>query len=202
VAQLCANDAYAPAVETLARLTGAQVPQRQAEEFAGRAAEDVRLFYAVRFPEKVPHEALLVLSFDAAGIVMRADSLLPATRKKAESQPLDTAFPPKLGTGEKANRKRMAQVGAVYAVAPFHRTADDILGELQSLTPTLAADSPPRPRPINKRVFASVAQGAASVIDAGFRDALARDPQRQCRWVVLLDGNADQLPSRSRLSPT
>jgi len=193
VAQLCANDAYAPAVETLERLTGAHVAQRQAEELARRAAEDVRLFYAVRPPEQVPQDALLVLSFDAAGIVMRTASLRPATRKKTESEPVDAAFPPKLGTGEKANRKRMAQVGAVYAVTPFFRSADDILGELQSLTPTPSNDAPARPRPINKRVFASVARDAAAVINDGFRDGLARDPKQKCRWVVLLDGNADQL---------
>jgi hypothetical protein len=193
VAQLCAYDAYAPAVETLERLTGAHVPQRQAEELARRAAEDVCQFYSERASEPVPQGALLVLSFDAAGIVMRTASLRPATRKKAESEPTDPAFPPKLGSGEKPNRKRMAQVGAVYAVAPFFRTADDIVGELQSLTPTPSNDAPARPRPINKRVFASVAQSAASVIDEGFRDALARDPKRECRWIVLLDGNGDQI---------
>jgi hypothetical protein len=193
VAQLCALEAYAPAVETLERLTGVHVAQRQAEELARRAAEDVCQFYSERASEPVPQGALLVLSFDAAGIVMRTASLRPATRKKAENEPPDAAFPPKLGSGEKPNRKRMAQVGTVYAVAPFFRSADDIVGELQSLTPTPSNDAPPRPRPVNKRVFASVARNAASVIDEGFRDALARDPKRECRWIVLLDGNADQI---------
>jgi hypothetical protein len=193
VAQLCARDAYAPAVETLERLTGAHVPQRQAEQLVQRAAEHVCQFYSERASEPVPQGALLVLSFDAAGIVMRTSSLRPATRKKAESEPPDAAFPPKLGSGEKPNRKRMAQVGAVYAVAPFFRTADDILGELQSLTPTPSNKAGSRPRPVNKRVFSSVARSASSVIDEGFREALARDPKRECRWIVLLDGNGDQI---------
>jgi hypothetical protein len=198
VAELCASDAYAPAVETLERLTGAHVAHRQAEELARRAAEDVCSFYSERAPEPVPKGRLLVLSFDAAGIVMRTASLRPATRKKAESEPPDAAFPPKLGTGEKPNRKRMAQVGAVYAVEPFFRTADDIVGELQSLTPTPSNDATPRPRPINKRVFAGIARSAATVIDEGFRDALARDPKRECRWIVLLDGNGDQIRAVQR----
>jgi len=193
VAQLCADDAYAPAVETLERLTGAHVPQRQAEELVRRAAEDVGAFYSQRESKPVPQAALLVLSFDAAGIVMRTASLRPATRKKAESEPPDAGFPPKLGSGEKPNRKRMAQVGTVYAVAPFIRTTDHIVAELQSLTPCPSNDTPPRPRPVNKRVFASVARSAASIIDEGFRDALARDPERECRWIVLLDGNGDQI---------
>jgi hypothetical protein len=193
VAQLCACDAYAPAVATLERLTGAHVAQRQAEELARRAAEDVCRFYCERAPEPVPQGALVVLTFDAAGLVMRPASLRPATRAKAESEPSDPTFPPKLGSGEKPNRKRMAQVGAVYAVEPFFRSADDILGELQSLTPIPSNDAPPRPRPVNKRIFASIAQSAASVIDEGFRDALTRDPERERRWVALVDGNGDQL---------
>jgi hypothetical protein len=96
VAQLCARDAYAPAVETLERLTGAHVAHRQAEELARRASEDVCAFYSQHGSEPVPEDALLVLSFDAAGIVMRTASLRPQTRKKAEETPPDESFPPKL----------------------------------------------------------------------------------------------------------
>lgn len=199
IAQLCARDAYAPAIETLERLSGAHVPHRQAEELAWRAAKDVTAFYCQSTPKTVPPKALQVLSFDAAGIVMLTESLRDDTRKKAESEPLEVSFPPKLKSGEKPNRKRMAQVGTVYAVEPFFRTVDDIVGELQSLTPTPSEKPrPTRPRPINKRVFASVAESTSDVINEGFRDALARDPEQACRWVVLLDGNADQIRSVHR----
>jgi len=199
VAQLCANDAYAPAVETLERLTGAHVPKRQAEELASRAAEDVCAFYTQNACEAVPQNALLILSFDGAGVVMRTESLRPQTREKAESEPPHLSFPPKLKSGHKPNRKRMAQVGTVYAVAPFIRTADDIVGELESLTSTPSEEPrPSRPRPVNKRVFASVAKSASAVIDEGFREALARDPKRERRWIVLLDGNGDQIRSVQR----
>jgi hypothetical protein len=194
LAQLCARDAYAPAVETLKRLTGAHVAQRQAEQLVRRAAEDVCDFYVQQPAVPVPKNALLVLSFDAAGIVVLTDSLRPETRKKAEDDPSEPAFPPKVKSGEKPNRKRMAQVGTVYGVEPFFRTTDDIVGELQSLTPTRTeGPRPERPRPLNKRVFGSVAKNASEVIDEGFREALARDPKRQRRWVVLLDGNGDQI---------
>ena len=199
VAQLCARDAYAPAVETLERLTGARVPQRQAEQLVRRAAEDVSSFYERQPCLPVPNDALLILSFDAAGIVMRTDSLRDDTRKKALSEPPERAFPPKLKSGEKSNRKRMAQLGTVYEVAPFFRTADDIVGELQSLTKAGPHEPrPSRPRPINKRVFGSVAKVATSVIDEGFREALARDPQRKRRWIVLLDGSDEQLQAVKR----
>ena len=199
VAQLCARDAYAPALETLERLTGAHVPQRQAEQLVRRAAEDVASFYERRTQEPVPREPLLILSFDAAGIVMRTDSLRDDTRKKALAEPRERAFPPKLKSGEKPNRKRMAQLGSVYQVAPFIRTADDIVGELQSLTKGGSTEPrPSRPRPLNKRVFGSIAKVASSVIDEGFREALSRDPQRKRRWIVLLDGNDEQLQAVKR----
>jgi len=193
LAQLCANDAYDPAVATLERLTGAHVPKRQAEELVRRAAEDVSAFYIQQPSEPVPQDALLVLSFDGAGVVMVTKSLRPQTRKKAESEPPDVSFPPKLKSGQKSNRKRMAQVGTVYAVSPFFRTADDVVGELQSLTPTPPETMLSRPRPLDKRVFGSIAKSASRVIDEGFREALARDPKRERRWVVLLDGNDGQI---------
>ena len=199
VAQVCARDAYAPAVDALERLTGAHVPQRQAEELVLRAAEDVCAFYQQQVVEPTPVNALLILSFDAAGIVMRTQSLREQTRKKAESEPVDTSFPPKLKSGEKANRKRMAQVGTVYAVEPFVRTANDIVGALQSLATAPSEDlQPTRPRPINKRVFGSVAKAASTVVDEGFREALGRDPLGERRWVVLLDGNDDQIRAVKR----
>jgi hypothetical protein len=125
---------------------------------------------------------------------MRTKSLRAQTRKKAECAPPAEAFPPKLKSGQKPNRKRMAQVGAVYAVAPFCRTADDIVGELQSLTPAPTDEPrPSRPRPVNKRVFGSVAKCASEVIDEGFREALVRDFELSRRWVVLVDGSDHQI---------
>ena len=34
------------------------------------------------------------------------------------------------GKGEKANKKKMAAVGAVYTIEPFVRTADDVIEEV------------------------------------------------------------------------
>jgi hypothetical protein len=72
-------------------------------------------------------------------------------------------------------------VGAVYEVAPYLRTAEQILN------PDLET-GPPRPRPRNKRVFARVEADMSSVIEAGFVEALRRDPEQRMRWVVLTDG--------------
>ena len=34
------------------------------------------------------------------------------------------------GKGEKANKKKMAAVGAVYTIEPFVRTADEVIDEV------------------------------------------------------------------------
>ena len=59
---------------------------------------------------------MLVLSADGKGIVMRPDALRPATAKAAGQATAKLAT--RLSKGEKRNRKRMAEVGAVYDLTP------------------------------------------------------------------------------------
>ncbi|WP_437895886.1 hypothetical protein [Sorangium sp. So ce124] len=49
-----------------------------------------------------------------------------------------------------------------------------------------------RPRPVNKRVWASVEKSSREVIAAAFAEGLRRDPERLRPWGVLVDGNKDQ----------
>jgi hypothetical protein len=62
---------------------------------------------------------VLVLSADGKGIAMRSEALRAATAKAAQraSPKLKT----RLSRGEKPNRKRIAEVGAVYDLAPAPR---------------------------------------------------------------------------------
>ena len=193
VAEEAASGSFDHAVERVASTTGAQGAKRQAEELARRAAADFDTFYAERAVDVSDEEGqLLVLSFDAAGIVMRTEDLRPATRMAAEKQAKDPRWPPKrLGTGQKRNRKRMAQVAAIYAIERNVRQPKDIVGELRPVQDT--APKKPRPQPVNKQVSASVEQEPADVIEAYFREALRRDPDQSRQWVVLVDGNEKQL---------
>ena len=126
---------------------------------------------------------MLVLSFDGKGIAMRHEDLREATRKAATAAPkLHT----RLAKGEKPNRKRMAQVAAVYSIARWHRTSSDVLHGLRE--PSTA-----RPRPTNKRVWASAQRSAQAVIEDAFAEARRRDPDLRRRWVVLVDGQRDQI---------
>jgi hypothetical protein len=186
VAEECARASFDEVVEQLAKRTGAHVPKRQVEELAQRAAQDFDAFYAERGRAAETTSDPLILSFDGKGVAMRHEDLRPGTRKAAEatSRRLHTRLAP----GEKSNRKRMATVAAVYSLAPWVRTPADVLHTLR------AADvEDRRPKPVAKRVWASLVHSPQRVIDDAFAEALRRDPERRRRWVVLVDGQRDQL---------
>ncbi len=51
----------------------------------------------------------------------------------------------------------------------------------------------------NKRVWASIENTAEDVIEAGFLEALQRDPTQQRQWVVLIDGHPHQIRLINRI---
>ena len=184
VAEESAKSSFDEVVELIDKRTGGSVPKRQVEELTVRAAQDFDAFYAIRACEPERTDDLLVLSFDGKGIAMRHEDLREATRKAAEAEP---KLRTRLAKGEKPNRKRMAQVAAVYSVARWQRTSADVLHSQREHRQTV------RPRPTNKRVWASCQRAAQEVIDDAFAEALRRDPERRRRWVVLVDGQRDQI---------
>jgi hypothetical protein len=184
---------FEQAVGAIASTTGTAVPKRQMEEMAARAAADFDGFYETRSADSRREAArsgpILALSTDGKGIVMRPESLREATRKAAEKR--DHKMSKRLSRGEKRNCKRMAQVATVFTIAAFVRRPEDIVTDLRPVRDTDAAVA--RPRPENKRVWASVAKPPEEVIEAMFQEALRRDPAGDKRWVALVDGNPTQL---------
>lgn len=131
---------------------------------------------------------MVVVSFDGKGIVMRPDSLRPKTARAAaaSSNKLET----RLSKGEKSNRKRMAEVGAVYELTPVPRSAADVLS---SKSKTSTEQPPEAPKAKNKWVTASVVEDAAQVLSKVFDEAERRDPAHARPWMVLVDGNNHQI---------
>ena len=102
---------FAEAQAAVATATGMVVGKRQVEVLARDAVSDFNDFYAGQ-PRPEPGESdVVVISVDAKGIVMRHDALRPATAAKADAT--GHKLTTRLSGGEKANRKRMAEVGAV-----------------------------------------------------------------------------------------
>jgi hypothetical protein len=137
------------------------------------------------------------MTFDGKGIVMVPRDLRPATKKAAGKAVRKLAT--RLTSGEKRNRKRMAEVAAIYTVPSYARTAEEVVADLNRCADREAR--PARPKVRNKRVWASVAEPAKAIIEETFREALARDPEHQRQWVALLDGNEDRRRSRAARRP-
>ena len=182
-----ARGSFENAVEAIERATGVHLGKRQTEELTKRAAIDLDSFYAEtrRRPDKVKPDDVLVLSADGKGIVMRTDALRDATARAAQSTEPST----RLSKAEKKNRKRMAEVGAVYYATPVPRTPGDIL----STRNNAAGKAKPAPVAKGKWLIASVVENASTVISQVFDEAQRRDPLRLRTWVVLVDGNNHQI---------
>lgn len=179
----CARGSFDDATEVIRRATGCGLGKRQVEQLACRAASDVEDFYATRERDPVAASDVLVLSVDGKGIVMRPEALRAPTAARAASAKLAT----RLSKGEKRNRKRMAEVGAVYDVTPAARGPQDVIAPSDDREPA------PAPRARNKWLNASVVHNAAEVIGRVFDEAERRDPARKRTWLALVDGNNHQI---------
>ena len=205
VASAAASRSFDEALSDLSDSTGAVVPKRQAEQLAVRAAEDFDAFYEARRAaagEPAPEESVVVLTFDGKGVVLHREDLREATRKEAERRRRQRApLSPfnRLRPGEKKHSKRMATVAAVYSVAPFVRSVEEFLQSLMPRQPVVKTrkarktKTPARPRPVAKRVWASLEREPAEVIAEAMLEAERHDPERAKRWVVLVDGAETQL---------
>ena len=173
------------ASQALERTTGVAVAKRQVEYLTARAARDVEEFYETREHTEVVESDALVISADGKGIVMRPDSLREQTAKAAAAA--TNKLTTRLSKGEKRNRKRMAEVGAVYDVTPVPRAPHDVMGS------KAGEDLPEAPKAKNKWLTASVVDDAAEVVGRLFDEAERRDPGHKRRWVALVDGNNHQI---------
>ncbi len=161
--------------------------KRQVEELAGLAAVDFEDFYETRRSTRSEPGDLLVLSCDGKGIVMRPDALRTATAKRAARAGPKPKV--RLSREDQRNRKRMAEIGAVYDATPAPRATADIL---LSAAPE-GHDPAPGPVAANKWLCASVVKDAGTVIARIFDEAERRDRKHRRTWVALVDGNDHQI---------
>lgn len=186
VAERAAKVSFENTLGEMVDATGVSIPKRQAEELAQEAARDFDEFYAQRSAAAIQKDILQlpiqVLTTDGKGIVMRTEDLREPTKKRAESS--EHKLKTRLSRGEKRNAKRMAQVASVYNIDKHIRSPEDILNRVKATTP---------PRPVQKRVWASVEKDADLVVKDMFAEAATRDPDHAKKWVVLVDGQPHQL---------
>jgi hypothetical protein len=189
VAEEAARNSFDETFESISKYTGAHVPKRQSEEIVKGAAQDFDSFYKMRQAHNAEYEAkgsVLVISVDGKGVVMRTSDLREQTRKAARAR--KHKMEARLSKGEKKNAKRMATVATVYTIDPFIREPEDLLCENNAVHSKLL-----RPRPENKRVWASVEKTPQEVIEEAFKEAGCRDPLHKKSWIALVDGNKHQI---------
>ena len=173
-------------LDLVREINGAKIGRRQAMEIVQSSAVDFDDFYGKLQDPNSINAPIMVLTTDGKGIIMRPDGLREGTRKRAEAA--QKKMKKRLAKGEKSNRKRMAQVTSIYLTLRFPRTPKDIIEELAR-----EKSKKERPKPVDKRVWASVEKEPKVVIRAMFDEAHRRDPKHKKDWVVLVDGHKQQM---------
>ncbi|MCX7125595.1 MAG: ISKra4 family transposase [Gammaproteobacteria bacterium] len=198
VAREVMSGSFDDAVESITENTGQLIHKQQIEHITVSVTNDFDAFYQANLSQKNMIDAkkasLLILTTDGKGIVMHKDDLRKTTRKKADAN--NHKLEKRLSSGEKRNSKRMATVASVYNIDPFIRTAKDFKNELASVKAVKKEIE--RPKPIAKRVWASVEKSPEEVVREMFDEASHRDLEKNKKWVALVDGAPTQIKNIER----
>ncbi|HKA09530.1 MAG TPA: hypothetical protein VKI99_03585 [Candidatus Dormibacteraeota bacterium] len=135
--------------EAILRSPGQRLGKRQLEELVQRAATDFDAFYKERKRAAGEPADVLVISCDRKGVVMRPDALRAATAQAAARS--TTKLTTRLSKGEKRNRKRMAEIGAVNDAEPVPRNPRRHPGRLSPPGAAHRPAGPTRPQQVADR---------------------------------------------------
>ncbi len=176
--------------------TSVRIGKAQVEQIVYEAAQDFDAFYAQPCSEAAQQHAhakpIQVLTFDGKGVVMRKEALREATRKKAEAH---AQRPPRgFARKEKSHRKRMAAVAGISHIDRPIRSAQTVARQFAPLR-LIPTNREAAPKPVGKKLWASLEKSMKTVIATGFAEGLRRDPEHQAEWVVLVDGDPTQIDS-------
>jgi hypothetical protein len=185
----CVEDAFGVASTTVGRILGLQQSVDSLEHMNVEMAQDTEAFRLNRpEPEPASEGEIIVASADGKGIVMR----------RSPEDPPPAAHPSK---GDKLSKKKMGVVGTVYTVDPYVRTPEQVVAAL--FRDKQEAKPPPRPKPQNKRVWASLEQegklcGQRAVFLWLLWEVALRDLQCAKILVCLHDGQESLWEARAK----
>ena len=174
---LCVKGPYTEARETVQEILGLGQSVRSLEDMNVSMARQVESFREARpTPPAEEEGAILVLTSDGKGVPMRKEEMAKTGRRKK---------------GEKANKKRMACVGAVYSIAPFVRSAADVVDEVMRQKARKN-----RPVPQHKEVRAELTRsmddqevnGKDRIFGWFQQQVAARNPKGDKPGVCVMDG--------------
>lgn len=178
--RLCLKESFAEAGRSLEMLLGLKPGARTLEHMSREVAS-----YAPGFQEALPlpppeeEGPLLVVTADGKGVPMRRPPRQGPKPHRRRTK------------GEKANKKQMACVGAVYTIEPFVRGADDILDEVLR-----DERSGERPEPQHKHIWAEMTRRVGGEMVNGKEalfahlesEAAARNSGYDRPVICLMDG--------------
>lgn len=163
--------AYDKGLRVLARLLGLDLSENALETGVLEQSQAVKGYYAQKGPFPVEEEGpILVAQADGKGVPMvRRETVQLKARR---------------GKGDKKTRKKEAIAIAAYTVAPYVRTAQDVVDALFEKV------APPgqRPRPCHKQVFASM-KGKKRTIERLAAWTAQREGKHIRERVALTDGS-------------
>lgn len=176
---LCVQGSYDALRRTVQRVLGLGQSVRSLEQMNVAMAREVESFRdAQPAPAAEEEGSVLVLTADGKGVPMRRErDETPVRGRRKES--------------DKANKKRMAYVGAVYTMEPFRRTADEVVDEVLR-----DQCRPERPVPKHKRMRAELTRvidgeevnGKERVFSWFAEQVGARNPGGDKPVVCVVDG--------------
>jgi len=192
--RLCIKEAFGETKQSLEALLGLSMGVRTLEAMNQRVAEFSDGFRDQQAPPPADEEAaILVVTADGKGVPMRRP-----LEERVRGHHRRTK-------GEKANKKQMSYVGAVYTIAPFKRTTKDVLDEV--FRREKAKD---RPRPQHKRVRVEMTQlleneqvqnGKETLFALMSDDVVRRNRGHDRPLVCLLDGERALWEKRQEYFP-
>jgi hypothetical protein len=217
--RLCIQEAFAEGVESLRAWLGTTVSVRTAEHMNREMSQYVENFRGEAIPPAEEEEELLVVTADGKGVPMRrtlaarlqAESEAREAAKPREGEGAGTAgeavpapkeptrSSPSAGSlsrqgrddAERPGTKQMSYVGAIYSLARFPRTAEDVIDEVRR-----RKRATERPEPQHKHVWAQMTQLVeGEPLPAAPRlfldmavECYLRNPTHTKRLICVMDG--------------
>jgi hypothetical protein len=176
---------YEKALEQVQELLPIEMAKQTLEQLVEGHAQDVVPYYAqVPAPKPAEGDTILVATADGKGIPMTAQDSPPTSHRRDKSRK----------TG-----KKIATVVGTYTVAPYNRDTEHLIASLLGAD-GLSVDSPSRPPPHHKHIFATL-EGQETAFTHLKQAIEQRDGDHILHRVALTDGDhglhnqvATQLP--------
>ena len=217
--RLCIQEAFGEGVESLRAWLGTTVSVRTAEHMNREVSQYVENFRGEAIPPAEEEEELLVVTADGKGVPMRrtlaarlraesearegarggegegtgtAGGTIPAPAEQTRSSSSAGGLAGQGGNaGERPGKKQMSYVGAIYSLARFPRTAEDVIDEV-----CRRKRAQQRPEPQHKHVWAQMTRfvegellpAAPTLFLDMAVECYLRNPLHQKRLICVMDG--------------